>query len=522
MLASEQCDPTSGVSGGETAPPGRRPSRGEGRWLTSWRAVFRPLQRGGPLRDTLHLSSSTLVYQVLYLLRGIVAARILGPELMGVWAAGYILNLYLTNSHLGTLSAMRREMTIARGQADSLRVDELRAAGFTMATIPALLAALAVALWTGWFWGQLSPTYRWVLLLVTGLSLLQQVSLFYSFCLFSQERFGQASRSNVVIALLLVLTAPLIWWGGLAGFALGFVFSQIAGLAILIRAAEVPLRLSFNWKVLTYLIREGLPFLGSNVVYTVQTSIDRIIVLDFYGERFLGLYSLVLQGLSLANILVGSISQVSYTRMGVMFGEVNDPAKLHAQYQRLPALIAWAVMPLLLLGTLAAEPFVRLVLPNYLEAVPAARLACVQAFVMALTIVPSGYLSTIRRNGVHVAIQLVATGLTWVCCVVSALAGSGLEGITLANATATAVYALLLYAGAAYFGQQRLRRLVSVLLTLVLPLVFGGTLAVSVLWAAAHPNPLSLLFALTSAVGVAVCYVILARRSGILAFLKRT
>src|SRR4051812_8047416 len=107
-------------------------------------AKIRGLFRQPALQDIARLCGSGLTYHALYLVRGIVAARVLGPELMGIWGAGYVLNMYLTMSHLGALSAMRREMTIARGAADVSRAEVLRRAGFTLALLPALLAALGV------------------------------------------------------------------------------------------------------------------------------------------------------------------------------------------------------------------------------------------------------------------------------------------------------------------------------------------------------------------------------------------
>src|SRR5205823_3417001 len=114
-------------------------------------------------------------------------------------------------------------------------------------------------------------------------------------CLFAEGQFAAVSKANAAIAVLLLVTVPLIWWFGLAGLAAGFVASQFVGLGMLARRAGTPRRLSKDWRLLRRLVREGLPFLGSNIVYTIQSSIDRLVVLSYYGERYLGLYSLALQ-----------------------------------------------------------------------------------------------------------------------------------------------------------------------------------------------------------------------------------
>jgi O-antigen/teichoic acid export membrane protein len=463
--------------------------------------------------DFSRLAAGNVVYHVLYLGRGLIAARVLGPELMGVWAAGYVLNTYLTNSHLGSLSAMRREMTIARGKADAGAFEAVRRAGFTLAVSSALIAASCVFLWVGAFGRDLTPTYRWVVLLISVLAVMQQVGLFYSFCLYAREDFTAVGRVNTVVAVSLIATAPLIWTHGLVGYAVGALFSQALGLYLLGRAAGTP-GLSRDWAEMKRLLREGLPFFGSILIFTVQNSIDRLVVLAYYGERYLGLYALALQALALANVFVESLSQVSYSKMGIHFGVSDSPELLYGRYRRIPLVLAWAVVPLLAGASIAAEPIVNLILPKYFEAVPALRAICIQAFFMTLTVIPAGFLLTIRRNGVYLVIQAFAAALTWLACIASARLDMGLAGVAIATACATAVYALCLGIASVRLAKHRFAEFLRDMGRVGLPLIIGVTIVIAVLRALSEPSLATIGTAATALVASGAIAFSVLRRTG--------
>ncbi len=440
------------------------------------------------LQDIARLGSSSLTYHVLYLLRGVVAARVLGPDLMGIWAAGFLLNMYLTMSHLGSLSAMRRDMTIARGAGDEAKVEALARGGATLALVPALLGACAVTVWVFLSWAALTPTYCWVLLLVAFLSVLQQVGVFYSFCLYVEDRFAAACRSNNVTAVLLVVTIPLIWWFGLAGLAAGFVLSQAVGLWLLARSAPYPLRPSFDWRHLLKLLWEGVPFLIVNILYTAQMSIDRLVILEYYEARGLGLYSVALQAAAIVNVLLGAASQVVYSRMMFDYGRLQDTQAVYTLYLRWTTMLCWAIMPLLVLGYFLVTPVIELVLPNYVEAMPAVRMTCLYAFLLCLPSVPSSFLTTIRRNRHTIAAQVVAVALTWGLCLASVHLGLGLVGIALANAAATLVYAVQLSLTASRFARQPFPEFLASWGGWLIPLLLGCVLVGAIAWALESPG----------------------------------
>ncbi|HET8650644.1 MAG TPA: hypothetical protein VFL95_11420, partial [Gemmatimonadales bacterium] len=165
----------------------------------------------------------------------LVAAKLLGPTLYGLWNA---LNLVLANGvnygHLGVLNAMNREVPFNRGRGELELNQSIVDVSFTTALIAAAVMAGACLLAS--FVGRFDPVTAFGLRVLALLILVQQLQVFYDLVLRSHDRFRLvASEQGLLSILLLTVVIAFTIVGGFAGFLWGQVLVYLAVLLYLAR-----------------------------------------------------------------------------------------------------------------------------------------------------------------------------------------------------------------------------------------------------------------------------------------------
>ncbi len=240
-------------------------------------------------RNTAYVMAGEMLSKLMEFAFVIMAARSLGPEGFGLLSSGLAyVGLYFFLTDLGLTQLAAREVAKDRANAAKLMAGVAAAKAVLNATAYVLMAALAYSV--GY------PAGFIFLVLVLGLSsVFESYSYVFNSVFQGYERLEHAAVSRVCSSAVLLVAGflALLLEGGVAGYALAYVASRLAGAAYGVYASGRYVRLGFSFDTAAWmrLIGESWPFGLTLVATGVFMSVDVVLVSRFLGSGEAGVYA---------------------------------------------------------------------------------------------------------------------------------------------------------------------------------------------------------------------------------------
>lgn len=394
--------------------------------------------------DAVLFTGGNILYQGARFLAYLVAAKLLGPTVYGLWNG---LLLLLTNGiyygHLGVLNAMNREIPLSHGRGDETGIQPVVDVSFTMALLCSSLLAVACLLAS---FSASDPTNALGLRLLAPLVVLEQLQYFYELVLRSHGLFRAVAVQQVLLAgLLLSVVLGLTWLAGFSGFLWGHIIVFFVVVVFLTWKSPVRPRLRFDRRQVVSLARIGFPIMVAGLAYGMLTSLDRLMVLSFLGKTQLGYYSLAFMAYGTMMLIPRSVSLMVYPRMAREYGRTGDPRALKSLVYRPLALLVVVMVPALAAVYLLGPWFIERFLPRYVPGIPAFRLTLLGVFFLSFVGGFGNLLTIVDRQKLYLGIQVFALGLNFVLNLLVLEAGWGIVGVAGATLATQAVYVLVLW-----------------------------------------------------------------------------
>jgi O-antigen/teichoic acid export membrane protein len=328
-----------------------------------------PPPPSGTLAAIARIGGASWVSLCIGLLRGILYTRALSPHSRGIVSYSLLVASYLAYGPLAVYFSMEKQLPILLGEGKHEDAGRLERAGVTAVYVLSLLAAVGMC-GAAAFLGRTSEMVR-VSLVLGGLYLVfGQVSSIYRVVLRSRLQFGVIAASTIfeaVVLLVLIVSGAYLLDapGALAGWAIGVgvLCLFLLGTGLLPGFARV------DKPTAARLLRVGLPVLGVSLTGTLVRTTDNIIVVKYLGYEALGYYGLAWQlALYLYN-LAGSADTVLTPKIFRAHGQ-GELAGVRSLVMRSTAAYAAFLPALAGVGALASAILLRVVLPEYVKAIP--------------------------------------------------------------------------------------------------------------------------------------------------------
>lgn len=433
------------------------------------------------VRDAVGLAATQYVVRALLMLRGIVAARLLGPQPYGAWNAIQLMMDYGVFAPLGTQQGLDQDVPHTLVEGDQAGIRRLKQAGlFNIVLLSALFAAACLV------WASLGSSRvlgAWGFLgisLALGCIVLTNLAYYHLTLLRSHGNitavsawfvFQVAVGAGIGLASIPTFGVWGLLWGWLAGCLVALIFVRVKARHIaplLPRPSAASIRL----------LQVGFPmfvFMGSTLV---MRSLDRLIVLRWLGTESLGYYSLSVMALTFLLYLPDSISYVLYPQLVTRFAHGGrEPEAIREHVERVLKAVAVA-MPLLAgLAYLTSRELVLAWLPKFLPGVTCIRVLAFGAVGLALGNLASISLMTLGRQMLLVPTSLFATALGAALDLAAVRMGHGIVGIawvTLATYVVNgAILLALTYAGIGHAGRAAIVRAAGAFTPLAISIVLA-------------------------------------------------
>ena len=368
-------------------------------------------KKSTPLRSIAFLTGvfagGNLLSMFLRMAGGALIAKACEPSVLGRFnAIGLVLG-YVSFLQLGVLSGFVRELPYFYGKGDVKKAHTLASAAQAWALLLGSVigsALLLVALWQC-LQGRFDLAAGW------AANAVAVFVLFYGqqYLQFLYRTYGDFSRLAVLNVIQNCLGLALV---GLV-FIWGF-YGLCARVAILSCATVFmlwywrPLHVSPSWdgKELKHLLMIGAPIFISTQIHSFWPVLDATLVFRHLDSHGLGLYSLVIMASQAANLLPLAVSQIIYPRMVEEYGRTGKSRNCLRMAVKPTLYLIGGMLPLVTLGWILCPRIISFIVPKYVEAIPAVRLALLASMIQCVDPLANIFAVT-NRMGLYTAAILI-------------------------------------------------------------------------------------------------------------------
>ncbi|MCB2293972.1 oligosaccharide flippase family protein [Clostridium algoriphilum] len=391
----------------------------------------------------LKYSSIKYIALIIVFLKGIISARVLGPELLGVLGNLLLVLTYISYSSLGILYSMNREYVIYESRDDQKRAKEVISTSFTSLLI---LSVLLILVGIGCKFVYRDPLGTYILL-VFIIGVLEQFRMFYInyFRLINKFRkINYIELINNVLAFVLIVIFiksfkiySVLFAMAVADFIV-FFFGYFSSKRI---------HLKINPEIFKNLIIVGIPLLIYNLGFYILTTVDRVVIIKFLGYTDLGYFTFSNQIVNGTLVFITSVLFLYYPKAIKTLNIENnykkaDIVKKTLNYTKF--IEAFGVV-LCLVGAILIEPFVLIVVPKYLVSINIYRILVFGVVATQIAYFANVFIVSNKKQMYLVYLQGATVILAVAFNLIFIKLGFGIIGVCLATLITNVVYSIIQY-----------------------------------------------------------------------------
>lgn len=333
-------------------------------------------------RRFLNFGASSTALTVANMVGGILTLRWIPPETMGAWQAMLLLQVYCDALKLGVLNGMNREFPYRMGQGDQEAA--MLSLGTTLAWIRigtglglAAHCGLAVINWdkgTIWQLAVVAGAAQWAL---------SYHSTYVQATLRGGDDFSRLAIIQYINAAVGLLLIPLVAIWGFGGFCARTVIQAGILSAMLGKVMRYRPTARLDMPEFKRLLATGVPLFVASYIFQLSMNAERSALVDMGQERLLGLFAPVSAILSAVLVLPNAASLYVYPSLSRGYGRDGDKQDLWRKaWQSTKITVILAILASAFCW-FAAEPLTLQIFPQYIESVPAMKIAALSGVFMA-------------------------------------------------------------------------------------------------------------------------------------------
>lgn len=397
--------------------------RGDGAAMCPCTAADTTAQRAaGPwslIRVSAIFASGNLLATAFRLVGGVLTSRLVDPSVLGLFNGIGLVRGYAPFLQGGVANGLNRELPFLVGKGEKERARELAAVAQSWLLLVAFLGVAALIGMAAWelAQGHWQLALGWASFTVPVFGVLY--GQFYLRILYvTHGRFPRLSYITVLVSAVGVVTVAFVWWLGFAGLCLRGVIVAALMLGLLWRWRPLSVRPRWRWPDLRLLVKTGVPIFAVGQLAAWWPVLDSTLVLKYAGTRGLGLYALATMAGPVVALLPQAMGQVVYPKMAEEYGRTGCVRPLVRMAVAPTVVTIIATLAAVVVGWFLIPPVTRLLLPKYIEGIPAAQWSLVATAVMALTPVNNVF-NVVKKQGqygVVIAVGMLAyySALRWI------------------------------------------------------------------------------------------------------------
>jgi len=352
---------------------------------------------------------------VLDAVRTVFVAKILGPSLTGLYTTLLVIPQIAQYLNCGWIEAMTVLIPHSRGKKDNDAVEKTKNNILIATFVVSLSTFVCVALYA-LFLSKRGLETRVLMIFSGSLIFLWEIKQFFTTNYATEGKFLKLSRIELLFSSLVAfLQVTLILLFKEVGFWFGLMIPNM--IVIFLTANDYFKDHRFHWpspdiyREIKRITPLGLGLLSSSVTYAPFTIIARIFLASVVGVREVGIFLLSFIVISKLSIIPSTIGKVVTPYLSRLHGEDAKPGEIFSLFIKSQLFNFSLCLLIIGMGFAFLRPLVSLILPQYLEGVPAAKMMLVACIPYSLIENANNTLLALHRKKIYFFNLILALGV---------------------------------------------------------------------------------------------------------------
>ena len=322
------------------------------------------------VRSISGLAGGNVLSLIFGMIGSLVQARFVSPDDMGYFRQFSIATGYIFLINLGVFEAVQRLYPLYIGKNQKNKAIEIVEIGqswniiisflisgiFLILSVVSLLhgnwraslgwLAQAVSMTLFFYGGYLNATYR------------------------SGHDFTTLAKSSVTSSIITLTFLPLVYFWPYIGLVVRSSVGRIFNIIYLHFNRPLKIQWRFNWRETFFLIKQGFPIFLSGYIGTTFWSVtESAIILSQLGTTNLGLWSITVMVIEMANKIPQSFVSVFKPRVIELFGKTNSASECLSYIKKPIFFGILTSLFIIILGWISLPIIIPILMPKYTQAI---------------------------------------------------------------------------------------------------------------------------------------------------------
>jgi len=376
-------------------------------------------------------SASKYLSEIIYVIRGFLIAKVLGPSMFGFWN---IIKTILTLSDftgLGTSSGMLRQVPYYKAQKKTKKIAGIQTTALTWKILISLIISLLLVIisFTGYV-RNYGIEFR-----ITGiLFIIYSVHLFIPYKLRSEQKIKELSIYEVTYSLLnTIIGLSLLFRFYISGLLIGTMIAQLIMISYMLHRGHLSFKLRIDPNVLKELFKIGMPMMILFITVFFIHNVDKITIFFFLGSTLTGYYSLATFISTLIGYIPYSMSITLFPRMMYKFGRTQVNKSIEEYFLK-PLKVLSGLVPIIIgLFYINIDIPIIYLLPKYLPSMDVLRILILGFFFASIFPIPQNFLIAINKHKNLMLMMLVTLVISTILDITIIKIGGGIVGVAYAT-----------------------------------------------------------------------------------------
>jgi O-antigen/teichoic acid export membrane protein len=326
---------------------------------------------------------SKVIAGFLGIVRGLLIARWLGPEVFGTWRFINIFVNYISLASLGTWAAVNRRIPYLRGKQDIESIKAITDTVFATNFFSSIIYSMGVFGFSFFVQEEVSAfalaAFSPILFLLIWTRYAERSSLangLYDFC---------TKLQILEIVLLVPLSIILVYIYGLYGAISGY---GLATFIIVIYAAHKlkwQFQTKIDWRILWSLILVGLPIVANDLLVATIDTADKMLIAAMLNHETLGIYGAANVGINALKRIPISLGQMLFIKFAEMDGQGKTKEHVLRVLDETIIILSAFFSPIISLAIASFPIMIVLLLPRFIDGIAAGRILIASVFFYSLS-----------------------------------------------------------------------------------------------------------------------------------------
>jgi O-antigen/teichoic acid export membrane protein len=338
------------------------------------------------------MSSSNLISNALTIISGIIVAKWLLPDELGLYNGFTLISSYIILTQLGIPSGLSRELPFQIGQGNTKEAESLAGTAHYWQLILSLIVLVASSIIAVTCLVQKRYEYAAGLMVVGLLSFQALYITKYLKVLFrTNHDFNLLSRITFINGIVAFASIVFVWKFGFFGLCIRAFILVVVDFAL--TWYWKPMHVLPVWRKEAYrkLSSVGLPMYAIANVYALWPVLQKTLIVSLGGVKFLGLFALAVVIESGMKTVTNSISSVVYPSLTMQWAK-GDSVRILTKTMLKPVSVIFILFAVAVpIGWVVLPQAIVQFLPQYEAGIAAAQWMLVVGFIEVFNVLPVVY-----------------------------------------------------------------------------------------------------------------------------------